>query len=67
MQRCLSPESTGNASWGATRDDGVEVLRATLRSPFPTPLLRAWTTLKLTSGAWKDALAAAVDVGPLSN
>ena len=63
MQRCLStPESSGDASWKAARNDNAPTLHATLHLLTPTPLLREWAKLKLTSRSWKDALAAANDV-----
>ena len=52
MHRYLSfPESSGNDSWKAIQHENES-------------LLRAWAKLKLTTGSWKDALAAAVGVSP---
>lgn len=62
MQRCLSTPERNDRSWVATHHDGVQTLRLTLYLPSPTPLLRAWARLKLTSVSWEDALAVAGDV-----
>ena len=48
LQRCLSTPETS--------------VDTTLHSLSPTPLLREWAKLKLTSGSWREALAAAVNV-----
>ena len=50
MQRCLSTPESSNI----------------VSDPSPTPLLRAWAKLRLTTGSWEDAMIAAANVSTLA-